>query len=154
MKGGRLAGLIAAALIGAGAALGGVGLASATSPARATLAPYHFDSPDMKIYSTDAKDVVITQFTIAPGGSTGWHVHPGPTFIVVTAGILTRYEGNDPTCTGHVYGPNTGFVEAPGDVHIARNEGSETVIGMVAYLSVPIGGAVKTLVASPGNCPF
>lgn len=146
--------ILTAAVFGLGSAIAGAELVSATSPARATLPSYHFDSPDMKIFSTDSKDVVISQFTIAPGGSTGWHMHPGPTFVVITAGTLTRYEGSDPSCTGTAYGPNTGFVEAPGDAHIARNEGSETVVGMVAYLNVPIGGAVKTLVASPGNCPF
>ena len=144
----------AAALLGLVSVVAGAGIASATSPARATLPSYHFDSPDMKIFSTDSKDVVISQFTIAPGASTGWHVHPGPTFVIVTAGTLTRYEGSDPSCTGVAYGPNAGFVEAPGDVHIARHEGTTTVVGMAAYLNVPIGGAAKRLVSSPGNCPF
>src|SRR4026207_474384 len=34
--------------------------------------------------------------TIAPGGTTGWHMHPGPHLIVVTEGTLTYYRGNDP----------------------------------------------------------
>lgn len=140
-------------LAGAGAATA-VQIVGAASVPRATLAPYHFTSPDMKIFSKDTKDVVITEFRIAAGGSTGWHVHPGPTFIIVTAGTLTRYEGSDPSCTGTTFGPNKGWVEAPGDVHLARNEGTETVVGMVAYLDVPVGGAVKTVVARPGNCPF
>lgn len=150
----RLAAVVGAFVLGAGTAATALEVAAATSPPRATLAPYHANTPDMKIDSKDAKDVVITQFSIAPGKSTGWHFHPGPTFIIVTAGTLTRYQADDPTCTGTPYGPNTGFFEAPGDVHIARNEGTESVVGMVAYLNVPIGGAVKTPVASPGNCPF
>ena len=151
----RLAALTAAGVVSAAVTFGVVRVVQATSgPPRATLAPYHFDTPDMKIFSKDAKDVVITQFTIPAGGSTGWHVHPGPTFVIVTSGTLTRYEGSDPTCTGASFGPNTGFVEAPGGVHIARNQGAGAVVGMVAYLDVPVGGTVKTVVASPGNCPF
>lgn len=150
----KIAAFIAAGCVAAVCAVAAVESVGATSVPRATLAPYHFDSPDMKIFSKDTKDVVITQFVIPAGASTGWHVHPGPTFVIVTAGTLTRYEGSDPTCTGTRYSANTGFVEAPGDAHIARNEGTETVVGMVAYLNVPLGGAVKTLVASPGNCPF
>ena len=87
-------------MLGAGTSAAAIEVAAATSPPRATLAPYHANTPDMKIDSKDAKDVVITQFSIAPGKSTGWHFHPGPTFIIVTAGTLTRYQANDPTCTG------------------------------------------------------
>jgi hypothetical protein len=47
--------------------------------------------------------------------------HPGAAFIVVTQGTLTVYDGNDPTCTPHVYGPGTGFLDPGfGHVHIAR----------------------------------
>ena len=38
-----------------------------------------------------------------PGGSTGWHTHPGHSLIIVTAGTVTAYEGDDPDCTPHVY---------------------------------------------------
>ena len=32
-----------------------------------------------------------------PAGTTGWHTHPGPTLIIVTAGAITHYDGDDPT---------------------------------------------------------
>src|SRR6266478_5651623 len=35
-----------------------------------------------------------------PGGSTGWHTHLGHTLIFVTAGTVTQYQGDDPTCAG------------------------------------------------------
>lgn len=38
-----------------------------------------------------------------PGGTTGWHTHPGHTLIIVTAGTVTHYDAHDPnarrTCT-------------------------------------------------------
>ncbi|MFD0574211.1 cupin domain-containing protein [Kitasatospora gansuensis] len=35
-------------------------------------------------------DVVFREITIAPGGTTGWHYHPGQVLAVVKSGTLTR----------------------------------------------------------------
>ena len=125
------------------------GVARATTPSGATsttlgrisLGPYHETSPDFKLFSKDPTDTVILTTTIAPGGSTGWHSHPGPAFVVVVQGTLTLYDGDDPTCTPHRYGPGTGFLD-PGlrRVHIARNEGTTPVTVVQTYLNVPPGG--------------
>ena len=105
-----------------------VGVASATPPSganpttlgRISLGPYHETSPGFKIFSRNPTDTVVLTTTIDPGGSTGWHSHPGPAFIVVTQGTLTVYDGNDPACTPHVYGPGTGFLDPGfGHVHLA-----------------------------------
>src|SRR5205823_14734384 len=59
-----------------------------------------------------------------PGGSTGWHTHLGQTLVIVTAGAVTQYQGDDPSCTPKVYTAGMAFVDAGGDhVHIVRNEG-------------------------------
>jgi len=56
-----------------------------------------------------------------PGGTTGWHTHPGHTLIVVTAGTITHYDGDDPNCTPHVYTVGMTFVDRGGThVHIVR----------------------------------
>ncbi len=67
--------------------------------------------------------------------STGWHTHPGHSLIVVTAGTLTEYEGDD--CTRHTYMVGVTFVD-PGDghVHIVRNEGNVTA-STIAIQIVP-----------------
>ena len=60
-----------------------------------------------------------------PGGTTGWHTHPGHTLIIVTAGAVTHYDGDDPNCTPHVYTAGMTFVDLGGThVHIVRNEGN------------------------------
>jgi hypothetical protein len=70
-------------------------------------------------------DVYVQNNVWAPGGSSGWHSHPGHSLIIVTAGTVTDYEGHDPGCKGHVYKAGMGFVDLGGDhVHILRNEGS------------------------------
>jgi hypothetical protein len=90
--------------------------------------------------------------------STGWHTHPGPSFVIVTQGSVTAYDGDDPTCTPHVYTagtPNNAFVD-PGDghVHIIRDE-SGAVAKTIAVQLVPAGAVRRQDVApAPGNCPF
>src|SRR5688572_16237519 len=70
-------------------------------------------------------DVYVQSNVWAPGGTTGWHTHPGHSLIIVTAGAVTAYESHDPTCTPQVYTQGMGFVDAGGDhAHMLRNEGS------------------------------
>ena len=40
-------------------------------------------------------DLYVQSNVWDPGGSTGWHSHPGHSLITVTAGTITAYEGND-----------------------------------------------------------
>lgn len=121
---------------------------------RATIPPMHADSNDYKIFQKNAEDVVMRQLTIVPGGSSGWHFHPGPTYVIIVAGTDTLYEANDPTCTGHAYGPGEGFVEQGGDIHISRNEGTTNLIALVTFTDVPVGGVFRLDAQRPGNCPF
>jgi hypothetical protein len=147
---------VTAATTGAGVALAtaptGV---SATTLGRIGLGAYHLSSPSFKIFSKHATDTVVLQQTINPSGSTGWHSHPGPAFIVVAQGTLTVYDGDDPSCTPHTYGAGTGFLDRGfGHVHIARNEGTTPATAIATYLNVPPGGSPRIDAPAPGNCPF
>jgi len=73
--------------------------------------------------------------------------------VVVKTGALTFYHGNDPTCTGTVRPAGTAFVEADGDVHIARNEGAVEAT-LVATFFVPAGSPTRLDAPAPGNCAF
>jgi hypothetical protein len=98
--------------------------------------------------------VYIQSNVWAPGGHTGWHTHPGHSLILVTSGTVTAYEGDDPTCTPHVYTQGQGFVDHGGDhVHIIRNEGPVEARTMAVQL-VPAGAGRRTGVPAPGNCAF
>lgn len=89
-----------------------------------------------------------------PGGTTGWHTHPGHTLVIVTAGTITHYDGNDPSCTPHVYTAGMTFIDRGGThVHIVRNEGSVEA-QVVAVRLVPAAGAGRIDAPDPGNCPF
>ena len=89
-----------------------------------------------------------------PGGSTGWHTHLSHTLIIVTAGAVTQYEGDDPSCTPHVYTAGMTFVDRGGShVHIVRNEG-DVEAQVIAFRLVPAGQPGRIDAPAPGNCPF
>ena len=70
-------------------------------------------------------DLYVVNNTISPGGTTGWHSHPGPSLILVTAGMVTNYASDAPNCAPEAYTAGQGFVDPGGaDVHMLRNEGS------------------------------
>lgn len=96
-------------------------------------------------------DVHILENRIAPGGTFGWHSHPGPSIVVVKTGALTLYRADDPSCTPRVVAAGSGFVDDGGDVHVVRNEGSVDTVVYVTSL-VPQGAARRIDAPDPGNC--
>lgn len=153
---------LGAALLGA-VAIGGVVLATPPSGVTSTLfAVGQFDEIDAKTLSSswqariDTKgesDLYVLENRIAPGGSFGWHSHPGPSLVIVKTGALTLYRGDDPTCTPQVFGAGSGFVDNGGDVHLVRNEGSVETVVYVTSL-VPRGAVRRIDEPRPGNCSF
>ena len=98
-------------------------------------------------------DVHILQNTIVPGGTFGWHSHPGPSIVVIQSGALTLYRGDDPACAPQVFAAGAGFVDHGGDVHVVRNEGS---VDAVVYVTsfVPHSAPRRIDAPAPGNCGF
>jgi len=104
-----------------------------------------------RINTKGASDLHILQNTIAPGGTFGWHGHPGPSLVIVKSGTGTFYMADDPTCSPHVVQAGSGFVDEGGDVHVVRNEGSVDLVTVVASL-VPAGFARRIDKPAPPNC--
>jgi hypothetical protein len=102
-------------------------------------------------------DLYVQQNTWQPHGSTGWHTHPGPSFVIVTQGSVTVYEGEDASCTPHVYTANTAnnsFVDiGGGDVHMIRNE-TGAVAQTIAVQLIPAGATRRVDAEDPGHCSF
>ena len=153
------------------------GIAYATPPAGVVSAPVLArgllsEGLKLKINKKERTDVVVQQITLAPGGHTGWHSHPGIVVVVVKAGTLTFYSGGEgdrkttwdrpprsatpaSECTGIAYDAGEVFIdEGHGHVHIARNEGSTNLELVATYFEVPPGGAFRLDAPAPGNCPF
>jgi hypothetical protein len=99
-------------------------------------------------------DLYVQNNVWTAGGTTGWHTHPGHSLIVVTAGTVTAYDGDDPSCTPHVYTVGMGFVDAGGDhVHVLRNEGTVEA-RTVAVQLIPAGAARRIDGAANAACGF
>jgi quercetin dioxygenase-like cupin family protein len=94
--------------------------------------------------------------TIAPGGTTGWHMHPGPHLIVVAQGALTYYRGDDSTCTGIQYPAGTTVFDPGFTVHLVRNNGTVPVVNYVTQLLSADMLPFRMDVPAPGNpdCPL
>jgi quercetin dioxygenase-like cupin family protein len=106
----------------------------------------------------NAGDTVMQQITFAPGGSSGWHSHPGPAVVLIKSGELTFYDGDDESCTGRTFSAGQALIDpGQGHVHFALNQGTTPAEVWVTYFDVPPGAGsmgVREDAAAPGNCPF
>jgi quercetin dioxygenase-like cupin family protein len=98
-------------------------------------------------------DIVVQSVAIAPGGQSGWHYHPGPIVVAVKSGTITLYDADDPTCTPRSVSAGAAFIEEPGHVHLARNEGATTEQHVSTYI-LPMGAPTRVDAPDPGNCVF
>lgn len=142
------------ASIGITAASPGAGAVGTVLSVGTLTAGVKIHTDDLKLSTRDDVQVVTQTITVAPGGTTGWHSHPGPVFVTISAGTMTFYDGEDPTCTAGTYQTGDSFVDrGGGHVHIARNEGAVNLVLYATYL-VPVGAPIRTDVPNPGVCPF
>ena len=105
-----------------------------------------------RIRTKGATDVHMLQNTIAPGGTFGWHSHPGPSLVIVKSGTATFYDADDAACAPHVVPAGSGFVDNGQDTHVVRNEGSVDLVTVVVSL-VPAGFERRIDEPAPANCP-
>lgn len=98
-------------------------------------------------------DVAMAQITVVPGGSSGWHSHPGGAIIVVKDGALTVYRSIGSQCQVTSYSAGQAFVERPGEVDQVVNTGTIPYILFVTFPSVRQGDSARIDVADPGTCP-
>lgn len=91
---------------------------------------------------TDA--TVVTQ-SWDPGGYSGWHSHPGPVILVVTAGKLAVYDEN---CERRVFTAGQGFVEPVNEPMNVRNEGTVRAVAFFAVLT-PAGDPPRVDAPNP-----
>ena len=90
-------------------------------------------------------EIVTQTVTFQPGGTSGWHGHPGPVFVTVKSGTVTVY---DSTCIPRRYSAGQGFLEGP-EPSVVRNEGT-VVSENIATLLVPAGSPARS--DSPSLC--
>jgi hypothetical protein len=111
-------------------------------------------------------DIVVTKTTVKPGGSSGWHSHPGGAIVIIQQGEMTLYttfgKGHDEQgqsdekggCVITRYTQGQSFIERVGEVVQAVNTGSIDTIIVATFPGVPVGvvGGQRIDKPNPGTC--
>jgi hypothetical protein len=160
-----LAGMILVPVLVAGIALAtpGIGILGAPVQARGTLqdeSSIRKVGWDLFLSSFgrgDSTDFVTQTITIAAGGTTGWHSHPGPVLVTVKSGSLTVVYANDSSCEGTTYTAGQSFIDfGKANIHTALNKGPVPTELWATYIVPGAAGTTPFRIdaASPGTCNF
>jgi hypothetical protein len=114
-------------------------------------------SIDKAITCTMARpcDTAFQQGILQPGGSTGWHTHPGPTFVAFSQGEGTYTHKLGSSCHSATVTAGTGFSQMPTETHVLRNLKSVPIVVHTMYV-LPHGtpnSAIRVDQPQPTGCP-
>lgn len=112
------------------------------------------DTAEMEAEDGDELDFVVAELTLAPGGNSGWHSHPGHVIATLAQGTVTIYQSHDP-CVGEDFSRGQTLLEHAGHTEIARNHGTTNVVVYSTFV-VPAGKPFRIdQPAPPGSelCP-
>jgi quercetin dioxygenase-like cupin family protein len=76
-------------------------------------------------------DVAVATVTIEPGGSSGWHHHPGIVLVVVQSGTVSFY---DKHCHADVHQAGETFIESSDSPGLAKNTGTGTAVVEATFI--------------------
>lgn len=103
----------------------------------------------IRLRTKNPMDVSVSTLTLAPGGTTGWHRHPGVVLIAVSAGTGTHYSAD---CSSRTYSAGDAFVESGEEpAAVVRNETDQPFVITVTFI-VPNGAPLRIDEPNPG-CP-
>jgi quercetin dioxygenase-like cupin family protein len=108
--------------------------------------PIHANEDGVKLKTHGSIDHAVSRINIPPGGSSGWHRHPGVVLVTVQTGTLTRY---DSECNRDEFTAGQSFWEAGPHPLVVRNETNSEVINYVTFLA-PTGAALRIDTPNPG----
>jgi quercetin dioxygenase-like cupin family protein len=98
-------------------------------------------------------DTYVVDNAFAPGASTDWHSHPGPSLVFVVSGSVTNHSSDEPGCAGHAYKTGESFVDEGGDhVHKLVNASGTLPAETIAVQILPHGAPRKTTADEPSGC--
>jgi quercetin dioxygenase-like cupin family protein len=110
----------------------------------------------VKLQTQGAIEIAAQRIVIQPGGTLGWHSHPGPTVVTILRGTMSFYHAEH--CTEEIeYGPGQSFSNMPDEIHMARNEGSDELVVYASYFVPAQTPAIALRIdqPSPGpECPL
>ena len=93
------------------------------------------------ITHTANRDIMTQTLTFAPGGTTGWHTHPGQVVVIVQSGTFSFWDSMD--CALETYTAGQALVVPGGSMFdLGRNDDATVpLVLVVTYHDVPVGGA-------------
>ena len=158
--------LVAVLALGAGGAYVSNGLATpANVVSQNAMGPYSFAPFNVRVRSSmppwwrvhlkahGQSDVYWVDNVFGPGTTTGWHSHPGPSFILVISGTVTNYEGGNGHCSITTYTKGQGFMDAGGnDIHMIKDNTADPA-ETIALQVLPKGALRRIDEPDPGTCP-
>ena len=99
----------------------------------------------------EGSDVAVVKATLAPGGTTDWHGHPGPSVVVVTAGTIRVLE---PTrrggCRVTDFTAGQAFFHEEGAHNFVNPSSAGTTEFLVTYFAP--AGPLLVHEPNPGTC--
>ena len=133
------------AAIGAMMAAGALGTAAHASPGNGGIAIENFtvgtlkgdnqqNSDRVKFQTKDDTAVLVQKLTFSPGGTSGWHHHPGIVIVTVKTGTV-RIMHSD--CSFHEYGPTSdhGSVFTEGEHRVHQAVSAEGAVVYATYVA-------------------
>jgi quercetin dioxygenase-like cupin family protein len=118
-----------------------------TQLSRGTLGEVEAENDGITVQSgTGSADIVTVKVVIEPGGSTGWHHHPGITLVSVASGSATEYRAD---CEKTVLKAGEGFFEGTDEPHVVRNEGDVDAVLYPTFLIPTETSPDKLTIAHP-----
>ena len=142
--------LVPTTLIGIASATEGSGVSAVAQVVGAQLPDGVKTNADgIKFQAKVPTEVSVLTLTVDPGGSTGWHTHPGLAVIAAAEGTGTLYSTD---CSSQEFESGDAFVEAGDDeATLFRNEGSTPAVLTVTFVA-PRGAAIIRDEPAPRTC--
>ena len=147
---------VVTALAVVGTALATPGSVAVTTFVRATIdgnKPHDgvkaYSGNDVKLQTKGATDVAMQTITSPPGGSSGWHSHPGVVLVAVQSGTVTLYDAD---CHTKQYGPGQAFVEIGDDAMLVRNNTTSNAVLYVTLIVPKSATLLRIDKPQPATC--
>ena len=147
---------VVTALAVVGTALATSGSVAVTTFVRATIdgnKPHDgvkaYSGNDVKLQTKGATDVAMQTITSPPGGSSGWHSHPGVVLVAVQSGTVTLYDAD---CHTKQYGPGQAFVEIGDDAMLVRNNTTSNAVLYVTLIVPKSATSLRIDKPQPATC--
>jgi quercetin dioxygenase-like cupin family protein len=103
----------------------------------------------VKLHTKGPTDVAMQTILSPPGGSSGWHSHPGVVVVAVQSGTVTLYDAH---CDTTEYGPGQAFVEVGDHALLVRNNTTSNAVLYVTLIVPKSAPLLRIDKPQPATC--